>query len=62
MFKMLNEKLITNKELQELLNVSRYTIYDWMKEGMPHIKIKKTVRFNKTEVEKWLLERTEEEE
>lgn len=56
---MLDEKLVTMKELEELLSVSRYTIYGWMKKGLPHLKIKHVVRFNKAEVEKWLMEQNE---
>lgn len=59
---MLDEKLITTKELQDLLGVSRRTIYRWIEKGLPKIKVENTLRFSKPEVEKWLLERTEEEE
>lgn len=48
---------ITTKELCDLLKVSRQTLTNWRKEGLPHEKFGKLVRFNKEKVYKWLKER-----
>lgn len=48
-------ELITAKQLQEKLNVSRSTVYRWRKEGMPHKKIgHKTIRYDLDKVMEWL--------
>lgn len=47
--------LIDAKELQKRLNVSRPTIYELIKEGMPNIRISERIlRFNPDEVMTWL--------
>lgn len=50
----MEEKLLTEKELCVFLCVGRTTIWRWRKEGMPFIKAKKSVRFDKAKVLKWL--------
>lgn len=45
---------ITEDELCEWLNIVRTTAWRWRKEGMPYIGKKKSIRYNKAEVEKWL--------
>lgn len=53
--------LVTIKQLEELLQVSRQTIYDWRKEGMPYIQINgRSVRFDYDEVIEWLKSRSRE--
>lgn len=47
-------ELMTIKELSEYLKVTRQTIYVWRKQGMPHIKIAGTVRFDKGAVMHWI--------
>jgi len=47
------EKLITIKELTEHLQVSKVTIYNYMKQGMPYKKIGKSTRFELKEVLKY---------
>lgn len=59
---MLDEKLLDMKELQELLGVTRQTIYRWIDKGLPRIKVNTRVRFNKAEVEKWIMDQNKEEE
>ena len=56
----MNEKMITVKELQEILRISRQTVMRWRQEGMPHYKHQASVRFELEEVKKWLRERSEE--
>ena len=52
------EKLLTIKDLSELLQVSKSTIYQWTHTGfIPHYKIPKGVRFKVSEIEKWLHKR-----
>ncbi len=45
--------LLTADELARVLRVGRTTVYRWAKEGrLPSVKIGKTVRFNRLEIEK----------
>jgi len=48
--------MLTKQELKDWLKVSIPTIDRLMKQGMPHIKIGKAVRFELDEVIKWLKE------
>lgn len=55
MIKEVKTMLIDAKELQKRLNVSRPTIYELIKEGMPNIRISERIlRFNPDEVMTWL--------
>lgn len=45
---------ITIKELCNRLKVTRQTIYEWRKQGLPYYKFGKLVRFDYDEVKKWL--------
>lgn len=47
-------KLVTIAELQEYYGVSRQTIYDWRKLGLPEIKVSRVVRFDLDEVKTWV--------
>jgi excisionase family DNA binding protein len=49
-------KLLTVKEVQELLNVSRFTVYRWRQQGMPYTQIKGSVRFDIDQVNAWIEE------
>lgn len=51
--------LITEKELCKWLNINSSTAWRWRKEDMPYYGKKKSVRYVKSEVEKWLKERSE---
>lgn len=53
----MNDRLLTLTELMELLKVSRGTINNWRKKGMPYMKGEKAVRFNKDDVMEWLNEK-----
>ena len=47
-------KLVTEKELQSILKVSRQTLFDWRQQGMPYIKFGKPVRYELDKVLEWL--------
>lgn len=51
------EDLMTTEEICQWLKVQRRTIEKWRKEkGLPFLKIGKSVRFEKSAVEKWIKE------
>jgi excisionase family DNA binding protein len=57
---MLQEELLKSSEVAKLLNVSESTIRKWVHYGfIPHLKLGRCVRFNKEDIEKWLVERSE---
>ena len=45
---------ITVNQLCNLMGVTRTTVSNWRKEGMPFKKFGKIVRFNEIEVMQWL--------
>lgn len=51
------DRLLTTEELMEHFSVTRQTIYNWRKEGMPYKKYVKLVRFDLREVIDWLEKR-----
>ena len=58
---MKDKKLISTKELSEILGVHIQTIYNWVKEGMPRMKMGyNLVRYDLDEVMKWIENRIEE--
>jgi excisionase family DNA binding protein len=48
------KKLLTTKELAELLKVTTVTIWRWRDNGLPFIKIGRSIRFDFDEVMKWI--------
>jgi excisionase family DNA binding protein len=49
------QKLLTVKDLSELLQMSPRTIYEWVYMGyIPHYKFSKGLRFKEHEIESWL--------
>ena len=48
--------ILTIKELCEKLKLSRETIYQLRKQGMPCIKINRSIRFDEKKVMEWLNE------
>lgn len=48
------KEYLTVSELQEKLKVSRQTIYDWRKNGLPFLKIGSSIRFDGDEVNEWV--------
>lgn len=52
------EKLLNIKQLSELIQIRRSTLYDWTHIGfIPHYKLLKGVRFKAGEIEDWLKKR-----
>ena len=47
---------LRSKDLEQKYQVSRATIDNWKKQGMPFIKIGRSVRFDEVEIEKWIKE------
>jgi hypothetical protein len=45
-----SEKLLSKQELAAELGVSLVTLTDWMKKGLPHLRLHKRVYFKKSEV------------
>ena len=50
---------LRSKDLEQKYQVSRATIDNWKKQGMPFLKIGRSVRFDELEVEKWIRDRFE---
>lgn len=48
------KKLVTTKDLQEILQVSRQAIYKWRLEGLPYKSIGTSIRFDPDEVIEWI--------
>ena len=54
------EKLLTIKDVCDLLQVSRSTVYEWTHiKFIPHYKFPNAVRFKKSEIEQWLKRKKE---
>jgi excisionase family DNA binding protein len=52
------EKLLTEKELQEKLNVSRQTLVRLRKQGLPYRKVGlRSIRYDEKEVMTWIEKR-----
>lgn len=47
-------ELLTIKEMSKKLKVSRQTIYEWRKKGMPYKTIGAVIRFDINEVADWI--------
>ena len=55
----MQESLLTPDEVSELLRLSRSTIYRWIHEGaIPHLKLGSAVRFDSSELEAWVRDRS----
>lgn len=49
------ERLMTARQVSELLEVNPSTIYQWVHLGLiPYVKLGKCVRFKKTELFRWI--------
>ena len=56
-----NKKLVTTKEMAEILSVHENTLFNWAKEGMPRYKLgSNAVRYDAEEVLEWVRTRGEE--
>lgn len=54
------KQYITTEELSQRLQVTRQTLNNWRKQGLPFIKIGRAVRFDMDEVNKWIEEQNSE--
>ncbi|MFH1904323.1 MAG: helix-turn-helix domain-containing protein [bacterium] len=53
------ERLLTTKQLAEVLQVAPSTVYFWVHSGfIPYLKLGKCVRFNEKAVSKWVESRS----
>lgn len=49
------DKLITAKQVSDLLEVKPATVYDWVKrKAIPYVKLGRLVRFKKNEIFRWV--------
>ncbi len=48
---------ITENELAKRLQISRTTLYQLRREGMPYLRVNRMVRYCSEDVENWLAER-----
>ena len=49
------EKLLTAKQVGELLEVKVSTVYDWVYRGViPYVKLGRLIRFKKPEIFRWV--------
>ncbi len=51
----LNNLYLNKKQACNYLGISNNTLDSWIQQGLPSIKIGKTVRFNKQAIDSWLL-------
>ena len=53
------EKLLTAKQVSELLEVKVDTVYEWVSRGLiPYVKLGRLVRFKKAELFRWVESKT----
>jgi len=54
------ERLLTPKQLSDLLQVRPSTVYEWAHMGfVPHVKLGKCLRFKPKEIERWMQARSQ---
>ena len=47
-------KLLTPQQICERYHISKWTLYQWTSKGsIPYLKIRRLVRFDEQEIEKW---------
>lgn len=49
-------KFLTIDDVSEMLQVTRSTVYNLKKKGLPYIKLGKSIRFDQDEVISWVKE------
>lgn len=50
----MEEPLLTRQEVADFFNVGTRTVFNWMQEGMPHLRIgPRLLRFEKKQIEIW---------
>lgn len=52
-------KFLTVEDVAEMLQVTRTTIYNLKKKGLPFIKLGKNIRFDQDEVVQWVRSNTQ---
>lgn len=50
----LESPFLNKKQACDYLGISNNTLDSWIQKGLPVIRVGKTVRFNKTEINHWL--------
>lgn len=50
----LESPYLNKKQVCDYLGISNNTLDSWIQKGLPVIRVDKTVRFNKTEINHWL--------
>ena len=50
----LESPFLNKQQACHYLGISNNTLDSWIKKGLPHIKVGKTIRFDKAEVNRWL--------
>jgi len=46
--------MLRMKDIVQLFGVSRVTVYKWMQEGMPHVRIGGLLFFDKDKIDAWV--------
>jgi excisionase family DNA binding protein len=46
--------MITVKDIMRIYQVSRTTVQNWVKQGLPHYKIGRLIRFNQDDLTEWI--------
>ena len=50
----LESPFLNKQQACHYLGISNNTLDSWIKKGLPHIRVGKTIRFDKAEVNRWL--------
>lgn len=50
----LESPFLNKQQACNYLSISNNTLDSWIKQGLPYIRVGKTVRFDKTEINRWL--------
>ena len=50
----LDSPFLNKQQACNYLSISNNTLDSWIKQGLPYIRVGKTVRFSKTEINRWL--------
>ena len=50
----LDSPFLNKQQACHYLGISNNTLDSWIKKGLPHIRVGKTIRFDKAEINRWL--------
>ena len=50
----LESPFLNKQQACHYLGISNYTLDSWIKKGLPYIRVGKTIRFDKAEINRWL--------